>query len=145
MFNLKVLPERFANWECHIVDVVLSEIAPPDNELNWNSNTKQFAVQWLKKNLSENSYVTGEVRSPNSTVFLWEKKIENNFKFQIKLSRSGIIWVDTLKIFTKLYGRPEFMVSSLREEILDRKLGVDNPEHLKKLHQLAIDSGVETD
>lgn len=72
------------------------------------------------------------------------EKFKMNKFFQIKFSRNRIIWVDTLKIFTKLLGRAEFMVSSIKQEILDRKLGVENPNHLEKLHQLVTDSGIDT-
>jgi len=52
---------------------------------------------------------------------------------QVRLHLGNTIWLDDLKIGTKLIGHPDVIGSSLKKELLSGKFAVVNNDHLSNL------------
>ena len=56
------IPERLANWQTNIIEVFLSNIAPFDNEYEWDFCANKAAESWFNEFFDDRSYVIAKVR-----------------------------------------------------------------------------------
>lgn len=61
---------------------------------------------------------------------------------QVHLHLGNTIWLDDLKIGTKLLGYPDLIGSSLKKELLSENFAVLNNDHLSSLFKLCRNSGM---
>jgi len=61
---------------------------------------------------------------------------------QVRLHLGNTIWLDDLKIGTKIIGHSDVIGSSLKKELLFGKFAVVNNDHLSSLFKLCRNSGL---
>nr|XP_033337678.1 putative ATP-dependent RNA helicase TDRD12 isoform X3 [Megalopta genalis]XP_033337679.1 putative ATP-dependent RNA helicase TDRD12 isoform X3 [Megalopta genalis]XP_033337681.1 putative ATP-dependent RNA helicase TDRD12 isoform X3 [Megalopta genalis]XP_033337682.1 putative ATP-dependent RNA helicase TDRD12 isoform X3 [Megalopta genalis] len=114
VYRLLHMPEHFRKYPAQVTEVIVTGIAPHDEEYVWSRCATDAVFQWFKDNVDERSYITG-------TVILHLK---------------NIIWVNTLKVGTKLVGYKDIVGSSLKAELLKNDYAVENHAHLPKIYEL---------
>lgn len=112
------VPEEILNLPTHVVEIFLTGLMPADEEYKWNYYTTEQAHKWFTENFDERSYIIGEVR----------------------LHLGNTIWLEDLKIGTKLIGHPDLIGSPLKKNLLDGNFAVENNDHLSNLFELCRNS-----
>ncbi|XP_025987860.2 putative ATP-dependent RNA helicase TDRD12 isoform X1 [Solenopsis invicta] len=119
--KLMHIPEELINLPTHVVEIFLANLMPQDEEYRWNHYTNEHVHKWFSDNNDDRSYIFGKVC----------------------LHLGNTIWIDDLRIGTKLIGHPDLKGSSLKQySINDGQFAVINLNHLSKLFQLCKDSGL---
>ncbi|XP_011858080.1 PREDICTED: putative ATP-dependent RNA helicase TDRD12 [Vollenhovia emeryi] len=114
------MPEELANLPTHVVEIFLSNLIPWDNECTWNPCTNEQVHKWFADNFEERSYISGKVC----------------------LHLGNTIWLDDLKIGTKLIDHPDLIGSSLEKKLRQGNFAVFKDDHLSKLFELCRNSGL---
>lgn len=118
---------------------------PQDEEYMWNNYTNEQVHKWFSENFDERSYIIGKVRVCQ---IIREKYLREGEKYrkmnysQVRLHLGNTIWLDDLKIGTKLIGYPDLIGSSLKKQLLFEKFAVLNNDHLSNLFKLCKNSGL---
>ncbi|XP_036148716.1 putative ATP-dependent RNA helicase TDRD12 isoform X2 [Monomorium pharaonis] len=118
--KLMHMPKELLNLPTHVVEIFLADLAPWDEEYKWNVYTTEQVHKWFLDNYNTSSYIIGKIR------------------FHL----GNTIWLDDLKIGTKLIGYPDLIGSSLRKELLLGNFAIESTKHLSRLFQLCRDSGL---
>ncbi|XP_017878258.1 putative ATP-dependent RNA helicase TDRD12 [Ceratina calcarata] len=117
--KLLQMPEKLANYPVHTVELFLTGIIPPDNEYVWNNHSFDYVYQWFKEHVDDDSYIIGTV----------------------KLHLGHTMWMETLKVGTKVIGYKDLIGSSLRAELLRQNHAVENTKHINQLYKMCRDGG----
>lgn len=138
------IPEELINLPTHVVEIFLANLMPQDEEYRWNHYTNEHVHKWFSDNNDDRSYIFGKVRVYQIMREKYVRKKENiRINSQVCLHLGNTIWIDDLRIGTKLIGHPDLKGSSLKQySINDGQFAVINLNHLSKLFQLCKDSGL---
>ncbi|XP_025265669.1 putative ATP-dependent RNA helicase TDRD12 isoform X2 [Camponotus floridanus] len=118
VYKLMHIPEELSNLPTHIVEIFLAGVAPPDKEYMWNHCANEAVHKWFSKNFDERSYIIGKVC----------------------LHLGNTIWLDDLRIGTKLLGYSDMIGSSLKKELLAKNFAILNDNHMPDLFKLCKNS-----
>ncbi|XP_018050182.1 PREDICTED: putative ATP-dependent RNA helicase TDRD12 isoform X2 [Atta colombica] len=118
--KLMHIPKELLDLPTHVVEIFLANLIPWDEEYMWNHYTNEQVHKWFSENFDERSYIIGEVR----------------------LHLGNTIWLDDLKIGTKLIGHPDLIGSSLKKELCHGNFSIVNNNHLSNLFKLCRNSGM---
>ncbi|XP_071638869.1 putative ATP-dependent RNA helicase TDRD12 isoform X1 [Temnothorax longispinosus] len=118
--KLMHIPEELLNLPTHVVEIFLADVVPWDEEYMWNQYTNEQVHKWFAENFDGRSYIIGK----------------------ICLHLGNTIWLDDLKIGTKLIGHPDLIGSSLKKELLLGNFAVWNNNHLSSLLKLCRNCGL---
>ncbi|KAG7187945.1 hypothetical protein KM043_013907 [Ampulex compressa] len=113
-YRLLKLPEELSRMPTPIVEVFLTNLAPWDDEEDWNDRSIDSVHCWFREKLDENSYIVGKV----------------------ELHLGNTVWVNTLESKVNLLGHGELIGSSLRAELLRQGHAVPNPLHVPRIKDL---------
>ncbi|XP_078042214.1 putative ATP-dependent RNA helicase TDRD12 [Augochlora pura] len=120
LYKLLHMPEDLRKYPPQVTEVIITGIAPHDDEYVWNKHATDAVLQWFKNNVDERSYITG-------TVILHLK---------------NIMWVNTLEVGTELVDFEDVIGSSLKAELLKDDYVVENHAHLLKISELCKRAGL---
>ncbi|EGI69443.1 Tudor domain-containing protein 12 [Acromyrmex echinatior] len=118
--KLMHIPKELLDLPTHIVEIFLTNLIPWDEEYMWNHYTNEQVHKWFSENFDERSYIIGEVH----------------------LHLGNTIWLDDLKIGTKLIGHHDLIGSSLKKELCHGNYSIVNNNHLSNLFKLCRNSGM---
>ncbi|KYM94896.1 Pre-mRNA-processing ATP-dependent RNA helicase PRP5, partial [Cyphomyrmex costatus] len=118
--KLMHVPKELLSLPTHVVEIFLANLVPWDEEYKWNHYTNEQVHKWFSENFDERSYIIGEVR----------------------LHIGNTIWLDDLRIGTKLIGHPDLIGSSLKKKLCHENFAVVNNNHLSSLLELYRNSGM---
>ncbi|KAG5319174.1 VASA1 helicase, partial [Pseudoatta argentina] len=118
--KLMHIPKELLDLPTHVVEIFLTNLIPWDEEYTWNHYTNEQVHKWFSENFDERSYIIGEVH----------------------LHLGNTIWLDDLKIGTKLIGHPDLIGSSLKRELCHGNYSIVNNNHLSNLFKLCRNSGM---
>ncbi|XP_024888725.1 putative ATP-dependent RNA helicase TDRD12 [Temnothorax curvispinosus] len=118
--KLMHIPEELLNLPTHVVEIFLADVVPWDEEYMWNQCTNEQVHKWFAENFDGRSYIIGK----------------------ICLYLGNTIWLDDLKIGTKLIGHPDLIGSSLKKELFSGNFAVWNNNHLSSLLKLCRNCGL---
>ncbi|KYQ56077.1 ATP-dependent RNA helicase DBP3 [Trachymyrmex zeteki] len=118
--KLMHIPKKLLDLPTHVVEIFLANLVPWDEEYMWNHYTNEQVHKWFSENFDERSYIIGEVR----------------------LHLGNTIWLDDLKIGTKLIGHPDLIGSSLKKELCHGSFSIVNNNHLSNLFKFCRNSGM---
>lgn len=114
------IPEELLNLPTHIVEIFLTGLAPCDEEYIWNNYANEAVHKWFSENFDERSYIIGKVH----------------------LHLGNTIWLDDLKVGTKLINHSDLIGSSLRKQLITENHAVPNDDHVSHLLNLCKKSGL---
>ncbi|KAG5341799.1 VASA1 helicase, partial [Acromyrmex charruanus] len=118
--KLMHIPKELLDLPTHVVEIFLTNLIPWDEEYMWNHYTNEQVHKWFSENFDERSYIIGEVH----------------------LHLGNTIWLDDLKIGTKLIGHPDLIGSSLKRGLCHGNYSIVNNNHLSNLFKLCRNSGM---
>lgn len=108
------IPPEFVESQTHVLDIYVTNVAPFDDENEWNRVCSNAVFQWLK-NAKADSYTYGKV----------------------VLQLGSNLWLDTLDIRTDVTGYSSFVHNqTVKDVIVKNGHGTLTDKHLKKLEEL---------
>jgi len=135
------IPKELLDLPTHVVEIFLANLIPWDEEYMWNHYTNEQVHKWFSENFDERSYIIGEVRVfHEGKIYMRARKYMNYL--QVRLHLGNTIWLDDLKIGTKLIGHPDLIGSSLKKELCHGNFSIVNNNHLSNLFKLCRNSGM---
>lgn len=117
--KLLQLPEELAKYPVHIVELYLTGVLPQDNEHVWSNKSFQFVHKWLTENVDRESYLIGTV----------------------KLHLGYTMWVETLKVGTKVTGYKDLIGCSLKTELLRTNHAIEDSTPMDQLLKMYTNAG----
>ncbi|KAK2576510.1 hypothetical protein KPH14_005833 [Odynerus spinipes] len=123
--NIKVqrllwLPEELSKLSIHIVEVFLVDIAPCDDEYEWNDCANEMVHNWFIENFNKYAYVVGVV----------------------SLHLGNTIWTNSLEIGTTINGQSDVVGCCLKTELINKRHAVVNKEQMQNISALCKKSGL---
>lgn len=117
------LPPEFADVPSTTVDIFLCNVLPVDRDVEWGD------------------IITHKVRE---RILMMQDSEDVDFIGEIKLVSGRDVWVDPLRC-DKVYDRRKdiiTIVSSMCRDLLNKKVAVENPNHLPKLLSMYQEAGL---
>ncbi|RZF37551.1 hypothetical protein LSTR_LSTR008589 [Laodelphax striatellus] len=124
VMKLYDLPDELKAYEGQAIDVFLCNLKPADHDCSWDVDTVKHVQRWMDS--AKNAIrVNGK----------------NHYLFgQINMSAGHTLWMDHITHCEWLEYTKTEVHSSLGFELLQKKLALPNPEHMKMIRKLCLES-----